>query len=207
MIKLFESFKEIKDICEEYGIENYTINSDGSIDVDGEVILSSIDLKKIPLTFNRVTRDFRCCDNNLISLEGAPRKVSGDFICYDNLLTSIEGSPQEVGGNFYCSDNLLTSLKGGPKRVSGIFNCHRNKIWTFEGAPDYVGELFLCSDRNTIYNIWKLFEDYSKIELFNYYDIIREVKGKPAVVLDRLNDFLEEIGKDPVEKVDGYINI
>ena len=40
-LKLFEdwnTFEEyIDSICSKYGITNYTINSDGSIDVDGEI--------------------------------------------------------------------------------------------------------------------------------------------------------------------------
>jgi len=38
--------KEIHKICKEYGIENYTINNDGSIDVDGYVDLSNMELTK-----------------------------------------------------------------------------------------------------------------------------------------------------------------
>jgi len=38
-LKLFESYSDIKSICEKYGIVNYSINSDGSIDVDGVVNL------------------------------------------------------------------------------------------------------------------------------------------------------------------------
>ena len=43
MIKLFEQFnneQEIIEICKKYNIENYTINSDGSIDVNGGVTLT-----------------------------------------------------------------------------------------------------------------------------------------------------------------------
>jgi len=40
--------EEIHRICEEYGIKNYTINSDGSIDVDGGVDLSWRGLTKLP---------------------------------------------------------------------------------------------------------------------------------------------------------------
>jgi len=32
--RLFENHDEIHKICKEYGIENYTINGDGSIDVE-----------------------------------------------------------------------------------------------------------------------------------------------------------------------------
>ena len=38
-LKLFENFRDIDSICRRYCIENYTINSDGSIDVNGDVDL------------------------------------------------------------------------------------------------------------------------------------------------------------------------
>ena len=57
-------------------------------------------------------------------------------------------------------------------------------------------------------SIMKLFEDCSKIELLNYFDIFRdEDTDEPAIIMDRLNDFLLTIGKDPVKKVDRYKNI
>ena len=62
----------------------YTINDDGSIDVEGDVDLSREKLTKIPFSFG---------------------KVSGDFYCYDNQLTSLEGAPNSVGGSFWCHNN------------------------------------------------------------------------------------------------------
>ncbi len=207
MIKLFESFKEIEDICQKYGIENYTINRNGSIDVNDDVDLSNTGFIKLPLKFNRVTGDFRCHCNHLKTLEGAPNKVDGSFFCQFNKLTSLEGAPKKVGDEFSCSWNELTSLEGAPKEISRSFYCYRNLLTSLEGSPQYINNGFYCDynniqtfegapdyikyfncDNNLIYEIWKLFEDYSKVELFNYYDIIREVKGKPAIVLDRLNE-------------------
>jgi hypothetical protein len=43
--------------------------------------------------------------------------------------------------------------------------------------------------------------------LLNDYDCLRAIDGKPHVVLDRLNQFLQDIGMAPVEKVDGWISI
>ena len=177
-LKLYESFSEIESICQKYRITNYTINDDGSIDVDGHVDLDNKRLTKIPLQF---------------------RNVSGSFYCSDNQLTSLEGCPKSVGGGFSCSDNQLTSLEGGPKSVGGGFNCSYNQLTTLEGCPKSVGGDFYC-DNNPIYNIWILFQDLDKIDLFNDFDIIR---GN-TVILDRLNMFLEEIGKRTVKKVDGY---
>jgi hypothetical protein len=87
MIKLFESFnneQEIREICKKYDIENYTINTDGSIDVDGDVSLSGKGLKSIPLKFNKVSGYFKCYGNQLCNLEGCPKVVGDSFTCYNN---------------------------------------------------------------------------------------------------------------------------
>ena len=98
----------IHDICKEYDIENYTINDDGTIDVDGNVYLSFNDLTELPLRFNKVTGNFNCGGNNLTTLKGCPRWIGGYFYCGHNDLTSLEFSPDYVGGYFSCSYNKLT---------------------------------------------------------------------------------------------------
>jgi hypothetical protein len=162
--KIFENLEDIHAICKKYGINNYTINDDLSIDVNGDVHLDFKDLGKLPLKF---------------------RNVTGNFYCHYNKLTSLEGAPLSVDGNFSCVENQLINLEDAPKSVGGYFSCSYNPIFA----------------------IWDLFKDKSKIEVFNEYDIVREVDGKPAIVLDRLNAFLEEIGKPTVKGVGGWINI
>ena len=95
-------------ICKRYGIENYTINDDGTIDVDGNVWLNNKGLTELPLNFNKVTGYFECGANNLTSLKGSPCWVGGYFSCSNNLLTSLEFCPDYVGSDFYCSNNNLT---------------------------------------------------------------------------------------------------
>ena len=111
-LKLFEAFEDIDSICKKYGIENYTINSDGTVDVNGDVYLfyGLKGLTKLPLKFGKVTGDFYCNNNNLTSLEGGPKEVGGEFYCTDNELTILEGAPREVGGNFYCYNNPIYSV-------------------------------------------------------------------------------------------------
>ena len=184
-LRLFESFENIDEICKKYRIENYTINSDGSIDVNGIVNLHNLGLEKLPIKFN---------------------KVNGYFYC-NNKLTSLEGSPVEVNGDFYCRNNYLTSFEYAPKIIRGSFSCSDNNIKTFEYFPSFVkGEFWRTY--NPIYKVWNLFRDTTKIELLNDFDIFRdEDTDEPAIIMDRLNDFLLTIGKDPVEKVKGYKNI
>ena len=46
--------KQIDKICRKYNIKDYTINSDGSIDVKESVYLFGRGLKTLPLKFNKV---------------------------------------------------------------------------------------------------------------------------------------------------------
>ena len=119
---------EIEKWLKEYDIRNYTINKDLTINVNGNVYLSAIDLKEFPeyIQFGVVRGDFVCRINYLTSLRGVPRIVGGNFDCADNELTSLEGAPEEIEGNFSCNYNNLTSLKGIPKKVGGKFECYHN---------------------------------------------------------------------------------
>jgi hypothetical protein len=249
-IKLYEGFQseeEVSEICKKFGIKNWSINSEGLVDVDGDVDLISKGLTKIPLKFGNVSgyflcRDnqltslegspkevgyFNCSNNQLTSLEGCPRSVVGGFYCDNNQLTSLEGCPRSVGGNFSCSDNQLTSLEGCPRSVGLDFYCYSNRLTSLEGCPRSVGGNFWCNSNqltsfegpryiegefyctgNQIENVWKIISpnkkwDSSIMDLFNDYDALR---GND-IVLDRFNEFLEEIGLEPVQNVKGYNNI
>jgi hypothetical protein len=225
-LKIYEDFKDIDSICKEYGIKNYTI-VDGKVNVNGDVYLTYIGLLKLPVSFGIVTGNFYCSDNKLTSLEGCPDSVgghfdcvnnkltklegcpsniSGDFFCYNNQLTSLEGAPNRVGGHFYCRNNQLTSLEGSPSRVGGNFNCNDNKLTSLEGCPDSLGGNFSCYN-NPVEELYSLFKDYSKVELFNYMDIIYDPEGddkRPVIYLVKLNEFLKEIGKSPVTSLKNY---
>ncbi len=145
MIKLFEQFnneQEIHDICKKYNIKNYTINPDGSIDVDGDVRLSEKSLEKLPLKFNKVGGSFKCSTNKLISLIGGPKEVGGDFDCHHNRLTTLKGGPIFIGGSYDCSKNNLTTLEGCVDRINHDFYCDKNNITSLKDGPIVVGVFF-----------------------------------------------------------------
>jgi hypothetical protein len=235
MIKNWNLFREsidekykIRQICKEYDIENYTINNDFSIDVGGNVDLCNLRLEKIPLKFKKVknfncylnkltsllgspewVEYFDCSDNELTTLEYSPKWVGGEFNCNSNKITSLSGCPQWVGGEFRCSDNKLTTLEYLPKSIGSDIICFDNNIWSFRGIPDSFRGNLICVG-NPIEHIWKLFKYSGDIEFLNDCHALREPEtpdGLPICYLERLNFFLETIGKPTVEKVDGYINI
>ena len=158
---------QIRSLCTRHNIYDYTINDDGSIDVEHSVDLSYAITKmsKLPLKFNKVNGSFDCSNNNLETLEGSPKyvknmfncsrnkltnlhfapKKSESFICNRNMITSLEGCPESVETLFYCQENNLTTLKGGPESVGNEFSCWNNELSSLEGCPKYVGKDFDCS--------------------------------------------------------------
>ncbi len=205
--KIFESNTEIDEICKKYNIKKYTINSDNTIDVDGDVYLWDKKLTSIPLNFNIVNGYFTCGDNYLTSLKGCPVRVGSWFSCYINDLTSLQYSPQYVEngrfscgcnkieflqyctelirGNFNCNYNKLTSLQYHPT-VYGKFWCDGNKINTFEDFYYYKEDIYFRG--NPIYDIYELFNDMKLIELARSYGF--EWKGE--IDLYKLDVFLKE---------------
>ncbi len=123
---------EIHDICKKYGIKYYTINLDGSIDVDRSVSLNNIGLVDIPLKFNNVLGFFDCSENNLTSLKGCPKYVGNWFDCSYNNLTSLVGGPNKVNKFYDCDQNNITSLEGCPSIVE-ILNITNNNLKTLNG--------------------------------------------------------------------------
>ena len=84
------SVEEIHLICGKYNIKNYTINSDGSIDVVGDVVIL-IFINELPLKFNKVSDNFYCSYNGLSTLKNFPNEVGKETFIYGNPLKSLDG--------------------------------------------------------------------------------------------------------------------
>ena len=215
-IKLFENFdtNSIDEICKKYKIRNYTINDDGSIDVDGDVHLSNRQISKLPLKFGRVSGNFVCNYNIMKSLEGCPSYVGGEFACSNNNLNDLKYSPGYVGGKFDCSSNTLTTLDGSPKYVGKYFNCsYNNELTSLEHSPEYIEGGFNCGNCKNLktligfktqhfkfflsdyflYLIYDIFKDNMEyINNFYDYHIITNLDNKnPSLNLKRFNKFLD----------------
>ena len=162
----------IDEICEKYKIYNYTINSDGTIDVVGNVVLFNEGLTEIPLRFNKVSDNFSCSKNKLTSLKGCPKWVGGDFNCNRNQLTSLEFSPEYVGSSFDCSYNKLSDLTGSPKEVGiNFFSYDNKKLTNPNGCSEKIGEQLICV--NTPLGSIFTGVDQFFLHAFKFYKIIK----------------------------------
>jgi hypothetical protein len=222
-----ESKEDIDLICKKFGIKNYTINEDSTIDVDGNVHLHEKRLTKLPLKFGKVSGNFYCSFNELKSLSGAPLSVGGHFSCHGNKLISLEGAPISVGRDFYCDSNQLKSLEGSPLSVGGGFYCNSNQLISLEGISGRISGAIYCHnnqlrdvkgvkdgwlgrfevDGNPVYEIFKLFPEDKwdeVIEILNEYEVIRDDGN--LVILQRLEQVFLELGLEvpEIEEIEGY---
>ena len=218
--------RDIDLICKKYGIENYTINEDGTVDVDGDVSLYDKGLTELPLKFGKVSGNFYCYYNKLTSLEGAPLEVGGYFSCRNNQLLSLEGSPNKVGVDFSCPNNNLTSLEGSPSSVGGYFHCYNNQLKSLSGISKYISVGIYCDtnqlrdvqgikdgwrgrflvEGNPVYQIFRLFPSNrwdEVIEYLNEYEVIRDGK---VIILQALELVFHEMGLEvpEIDEIVGY---
>jgi hypothetical protein len=193
----------IDEICRKYNIENYTINDDGTIDVNGDVNLYNKGLTELPIRFNKVTGWFFCRNNKLTTLKDCPRWVGSNFSCVNNKLTSLEFGPEYVGNDFVCNFNDLTDLVGSPKQVGGDFSCINNKLlMNPKGVSERIGGLFYCYDTplQSIFNN----VDQHFLYTFNFYKIIKD----NTVNLKRLKYVMDLYDKPiDLEEIQKYYRI
>lgn len=120
--------RRVETTCDFFGIENYSINDNLSINVNGDVDLQSRSLTQLPLNFKIVNGSFNCNLNALSTLEGSPEEVLGNFYCSMNKLTDLNGSPMIIGGDFQFYFNPIRDLRVFPAQITGeIFSSFKRE--------------------------------------------------------------------------------
>ena len=120
-------------------LEDYFIISgtyelvDGLYNVNGSVKLNKR-VERLPCKFGKVTGNFDCWDNDLITLDGCPRWVGLDLDCEFNDLITLEGCPEYIGCIFDIGGtNVLKSLEGLTPYIGGDFDCDEK----FKNTKEY----------------------------------------------------------------------
>ncbi len=145
--KIFESKNlELEEKLDKLQVIHYTINEDGSIDVDDDVYLDSENFgDTIPFNFNKVNGYFDIRNGSLKTLKNCPKYISRFFDCSYNKLESLEFGSEYVGGDYSCNENQLITLNGCVEEVYGDFECQHNKLTSLEFCPMQVEGDFDCS--------------------------------------------------------------
>jgi len=133
----------IEVFCNHLNIVKYEVNDDYSIDVFSDVWLVNSNLKKIPITFNRIYGSFNCYSCvQLKTLDGFPKYIYGKFDMPDNIsLKSLKGLPLFVGG--------YVNLEGSFNLVNSNENCEILE------RCEILGGVFLPNKFNIFYKIFK----------------------------------------------------
>ena len=129
-VKKHTNNAEIETWCDEMGIEDYTINSQGEIDVDNCVNLMNKQFKELPYKFGKVKGEegiFAMSDcKNLISLKNCPDEVSRYFdVDGCSQLESLNGCPKKVETKFFCRN---CKRKFSKEEVKSLCKVKRNVI-------------------------------------------------------------------------------
>jgi len=113
---------QIEQWLEEMEVENWTINEDWTIDIEGSVYLINLNLENFPsfIQFGRINGYFFCYRNKLTSLRGSPFYTKKAFYCNNNRLRSLEGISPHIGGDLNCSQNYSEFKENYIKSLSKI---------------------------------------------------------------------------------------
>jgi hypothetical protein len=158
--ELYVLKKRIKAQCDKLSIQNYTINNDGTVDVNGDlnIYLVRDRVKKderndILINFNKVSGNVdirlhwrKAGRAGQAQLPFTFNEVTGNFFANHSMLETLIGCPKKVGGNFDVRTNRLHTLEGAPETVGGYFCAIGNSLDNLKGSPKYVGGNFNVSD-------------------------------------------------------------
>jgi hypothetical protein len=139
--------------------------------------------------------DFNCADQGLKDFKGVKfGKIDGHFYCSNNELTSLEGAPRYVVKSFDCSNNKLTTLEGGPDRVWwGDYKCSKNQLVSLKGLPTLessYGYKIDCSD-NKLKDLMSISDTIKIQEFFCRRNEIISLEGAPGILGHRYHGIRE----------------
>jgi hypothetical protein len=106
--------KRIAEWLDAYDVEDYVINDDLTIDVNGDAVFANdFNLDHFPdfIRFNEVSGSFHIDGTGLLLLRGCPVTVGNDFSCVRSKVSSLMFAPKHVGGNFSWYENFIDFSK------------------------------------------------------------------------------------------------
>lgn len=161
--------KDIINFLESIQISKYEIHTDLSVSVYGDVNISQMKLRELPINFNNIYGDFNCSYNFLSTLKGCPNFIEGDFNCNRNDLLIIDYVPQKITGNVYFLINNINRFDFPFKSVSGFIyldgDTNVNKKYKNLDKVKYDNDnyYYLISDYNKDYKFYKRSKILSKL--------------------------------------------
>lgn len=167
----------------QHGVTDFFIHKDLTVDVKGDLDLSSYPMERLPFYFGSVEGDVIFSPSQetpLTSLRGAPQWVGGDFIVSGARLYDFKGGPSYVGGHFVASDAQLISLIGSPKTIKGEVFLDRSSFRSLEGITQEES-LTLNARASTGISLQGLPATMQRIDMTGSY-CLNDLKGAPSQI-------------------------
>ncbi len=103
--------------------KNWKLQSNGKVNVKGNVTMYDMDLEEIPIKFGRVEVNFDCSYNKLTTLKNCPDYVGGYFWTFNNNIQTLEYYPKKVGVKFQISYNPII------KNLEDVYKDKKFRLW------------------------------------------------------------------------------
>lgn len=99
-------------LCRIWGIENWELNSDGTIDINGDLNLSGRRLNEFPIKIRIIRGSLNVSHNYFKNLKGFPTCITGNLNVSFNKLKTLEGKPKYIDGyiSLEGNDRLKSTL-------------------------------------------------------------------------------------------------
>jgi hypothetical protein len=215
---MLKTIKEIKSWLGKCGIENYTINEDLTVDVEGDVFIGTlfnqVNLNKVvpylPVQFGTVIGSFALDNVKTKSLKGCPKEVGENLIINScNYITNLNGCPTEVGGSFTCSNNKkLEFLRGCPKEISENISIVNNAVLSsLRSIQKKVNGNFYCMDNSILLSLTGGPTEVKENCIISN-NMLHHLVGSPKYIggdFDCSSNVLETLKGSP-EKINGKFN-
>ncbi len=191
----------------DHDVENYVINDDDTVSVNGDIELINLQYKRLPVTFKEITGNVTIVASRLETLAGLPQTINGDLEMNKVKVLDWTGCPaivkgsvhlessivngfggdalREVGKGVYLDYSVIESLKGFPPLVRGALSLRSSSVKSLEGLENthVMGNFSLQEVKNVtnLRGIPKRIEGdliLTKMEMLKTFDGIGEVGGK-----------------------------
>ncbi|MDO8581575.1 MAG: hypothetical protein Q7S16_01775 [bacterium] len=123
----------------DWALETFTIHTDGTLTVEGDLDLTHLPVTHLPKGLREVGGILGLGMTKIISIEGFPEKVGGDVDLTGVQIISLKGFPQTIGGNIFLADTRIKSLHGLPKKIEKDLHLSRTDIASLRGLPQNIG--------------------------------------------------------------------
>lgn len=100
-------FDDINTLCIYYNIYNYKINSNGIVDVDGDVCFLFTNLNIIPINFGIISGNFTVDLCGLYTITNMPKYIAGHCSLFGNNIIDLFGLTTDIGGTINLGMNPL----------------------------------------------------------------------------------------------------